>query len=211
MGYSSLLVFFALCLLFIRQTYVIAVPLRNITISAPEGTSDHGDPALLCTPAKWSDVITFILANYVAHAGTVNPYPGEHSASVFVAMILAIIFPSSGIARGLTSVLRFTNVWVYLHRNKLQTDKLLQASISEDSEAVEDVEAPERRRKRVANYGKIAKDLQLAAQSGALCMVVRSRHWKPRDGDGVSEIVFGALGQKKGMAMSGNKAEWKLI
>jgi hypothetical protein len=42
-------------------------PNINITISVPEGTSDHGNPNLLCTPTKWLDVLVFFFANYLAH------------------------------------------------------------------------------------------------------------------------------------------------
>ena len=81
-------------------------PLRNVTITVPEGTSDHGDPRLLCTPAKWTDVATFLLANFVAHAATVKTKPGEPIISVFSALVLALFFPGIGTAKGLDAIFR---------------------------------------------------------------------------------------------------------
>jgi hypothetical protein len=46
----------------------------NVTLSLPPGTSNHGDPNLICTPVSWIDIITFFLGNYVAHAATVSSF-----------------------------------------------------------------------------------------------------------------------------------------
>ncbi|MCJ1401530.1 hypothetical protein MMC11_004745 [Xylographa trunciseda] len=78
--------------------------LINITITAPQGTNDHGDPHLLCTPSQWSDVATFFLANYVAHAATVQFVPGESTLSTALAVVWALFFPTSGTMRGLKAI-----------------------------------------------------------------------------------------------------------
>ena len=91
----------------------------NITISAPDGASDHGDPKLLCTPTKWHDIIVFFLANYVSHAATVKAYPGESSKDLAFAVFLAITFPFSGVARGLEAIMRHASF--YRNANDLQT------------------------------------------------------------------------------------------
>ncbi|PMD51483.1 uncharacterized protein K444DRAFT_620586 [Hyaloscypha bicolor E] len=83
-----------------------ASPNINVTISVPAGTSDHGDPNLLCTPTKWFDIFTFYLANYFAHAATVKALPGESTTDLAFAVFLAIAFPFSGIARGLQAIAR---------------------------------------------------------------------------------------------------------
>lgn len=80
--------------------------LQNTTISLPEGTSNHGDPELLCVPSRWTDVAKFFIANIVAHAATVQASPGEPLVRGGLAMLLAIIFPSSGVARGFDAILR---------------------------------------------------------------------------------------------------------
>ena len=99
------------CILFAAIAIIFAAPaasstLRNVTITVPEGTSDHGNPRLLCTPAKWTDVATFLLANFVAHAATVRTQPGEPVVSVISVVISALCFPSSGTGRGLEAILR---------------------------------------------------------------------------------------------------------
>lgn len=83
-----------------------ANPNVNITISVPEGTSDHGDPNLLCTPTKWLHVLVFFFANYLAHAATVKALPGESTIDLAFAVFLAIVFPFSGVARGLEAIVR---------------------------------------------------------------------------------------------------------
>ena len=76
------------------------------TTSAPTGTMNHGDPRLSCTPTAWTDVVTFLLANYVAHAATVKSKPGEPALRSFVALATALIYPTSGIVRGLDAIVR---------------------------------------------------------------------------------------------------------
>jgi hypothetical protein len=44
---------------------------KNITILVPEGTSTHGQPDLLCQPATWTHVLSFLFLNYCIHAATV--------------------------------------------------------------------------------------------------------------------------------------------
>ena len=81
-------------------------PLRNVTFTVPEGTRDHGNPRLLCTPAKWTNVATFLLANFVAHAVTVKTQPGEPVISIFAALVYAFCFPGFGTVRGLDAIFR---------------------------------------------------------------------------------------------------------
>lgn len=78
----------------------------NITISAPTGTSQHGRQNFLCFPAKWSTVLTFFIANYLTHAFTLWRKPGEKTVEYVFAAILALLFPISGIGRGLDAIYR---------------------------------------------------------------------------------------------------------
>jgi hypothetical protein len=76
----------------------------NITISVPAGTSEHGNPNLLCTPTKWLDILTFFLANYFAHAATVKAPPGGNTKNLAFVVFLAIASPFqalSGVSRPL--------------------------------------------------------------------------------------------------------------
>jgi hypothetical protein len=94
-------------------------PKVNITISVPAGTSDHGDPKLLCIPTKWLDILIFFLANYIAHAVTVKALPGERTGDLAFAVFLAIAFPFSGVTRGLEASIRHASF--YRNADDLQT------------------------------------------------------------------------------------------
>jgi hypothetical protein len=83
-----------------------SLPTQNITIEVPNGTTNHGDSHLLCTPTRWTDIVTFLLFNFFAHAATVVSYPGESGEDVILAVIGATLFPTSGAMRGLNSIMR---------------------------------------------------------------------------------------------------------
>lgn len=74
-------------------------PLQNITITVPQGTSNHSDPHLLCTPADGYHVVLFIFANYAAHVATIVTLPGETLGSMFLTMLFALIYPMTGIQK----------------------------------------------------------------------------------------------------------------
>lgn len=76
---------------------VAAAALQDITIVVPEGSSNHGDPNLLCTPSAWTDIITFYVGNYLAHAATVISLPGEPTFSTVKVALSALLFPTSGL------------------------------------------------------------------------------------------------------------------
>lgn len=80
--------------------------LTNITVTLPNGTTNHGNPHLLCTPTKWTDIALFFLGNFVAHAGTVRKKAGEPFVSTLLAMVVALLIPSSGVVRGLFGIWR---------------------------------------------------------------------------------------------------------
>ncbi|KAI9771092.1 MAG: hypothetical protein M1840_002443 [Geoglossum simile] len=79
---------------------------ETLNITVPKGTSNHGDPHLLCTPTQWTDIAVFFIGNYVSHAATVKSVPGEPTASAFLALVLALVFPVSGVIRGVDSIWR---------------------------------------------------------------------------------------------------------
>lgn len=78
----------------------------NTTISAPAGTSQHGEENFICFPADWSTVLKFFVANYLAHAFTIWKRPGEKSSEYAFAIFLAFLFPVSGLARGIDAIYR---------------------------------------------------------------------------------------------------------
>lgn len=134
------------CLVLVLVASVAGAALKNITIVVPDGSSDHGDPNLLCTPSSWTDVLTFYLGNYVAHAATVISLPGESTISTIKVSLSALLFPTSGLLRGMLAISTF------------------------------------------AMFAKT--DLQKAARSRALCMVIRSQSWKPHAGDIASDAIL---------------------
>jgi len=90
---------YSLSLLCLLILVTAAAPNQNITIEVPPGTSNHGDPHLLCTPTRTVDVASFFLLNYVAHAVTVRPSPGEHLIPSVKLILFALVFPTSGISK----------------------------------------------------------------------------------------------------------------
>ncbi|KAF2000613.1 hypothetical protein P154DRAFT_598655 [Amniculicola lignicola CBS 123094] len=84
---------------------VTAAALQNITLPLPAGTSNHGTPGLLCTPTKWTDLASFYLFNYVAHAATVIILPGERSIDFAVSVVGCLLFPALGLYRGVGAIL----------------------------------------------------------------------------------------------------------
>ena len=80
-------------------------PTENITITVPKGTRLRGsDLQIICTPSKWTDVATFLLANYIAHAATVKSVPGQSLLSVMKSIICSLLFPVSGVRRGVNAI-----------------------------------------------------------------------------------------------------------
>lgn len=78
----------------------------NFNITVPEGTTNHGNPKLLCTPAKWYDYIIFFFSNYVAHAATVVPVPGQDLEASLFHIMMALCLPGSAIVRSVTMIAR---------------------------------------------------------------------------------------------------------
>jgi hypothetical protein len=124
-----------------------SLPTQNITIEVPYGTTNHGEPNLLCIPATWSDFARYLLLNYVAHGATVVSYPGELAIDTFLCVVAAILFPSFGVIRAFNFIIR----------HPVLTAK---------------------------------NDLEMAARSGALCMLVRSSNWKPQRGDKIRNALI---------------------
>jgi hypothetical protein len=86
-------------------------PTMNITITVPSGTTNHGDPNLLCTPTKWTDIILFYTVNYIAHAVTVKSIPGEQKYDSAFLILSALLYPYSGLLRGLEAIFRRAAWW----------------------------------------------------------------------------------------------------
>jgi hypothetical protein len=95
---------FCFALLFAYASAAPASQTQNSTVVLPAGTSNHGDSKLICVPAKWSDIITFYLGNYIAHALTLISTPGASPIETLVAIFSALLLPGSGIFRALKAI-----------------------------------------------------------------------------------------------------------
>lgn len=78
----------------------------NLTFTVPEGSTNHGNPNLLCTPAKWYDLIIFFFANYLAHAASVIIEPGQSLSSSGLSVLLTLILPGTGVVRAVRAIFR---------------------------------------------------------------------------------------------------------
>ena len=77
----------------------------NSNITLPVGTTNHGQPGLLCLPTKWTDIIVFFIGNYVAHAATIRLEPGTSIVDTVLAIIWTLLIPGSGVQRGVRGIL----------------------------------------------------------------------------------------------------------
>lgn len=107
-------------------------------------------------------ILVFFVTNYLAHAATIVGYPGESLIDSVLGFVFAILFPASGIIRGLSAIFRHAEL-------ERISDMLCRASKP--------------------------TPLEVAARAGALCHVVRSEIWLPRDGDDVRAVWTDVLVQ----------------
>lgn len=85
---------------------VASVIPRSPASNLPEGVSYDPSTDLLCSPTSWTDVASFFLGNFFSHAATVVVYPGEPVWIVVFNMLLAVLFPSLGLGRGILAIRR---------------------------------------------------------------------------------------------------------
>jgi hypothetical protein len=71
----------------------------NFTVTAPEGTTNHGDMHLLCIMPRWHDYIAFFFTNYLAHAATIVAFPGQSVSESISYSVAALMLPASGVLR----------------------------------------------------------------------------------------------------------------
>jgi hypothetical protein len=95
----------ALFFCFIVSTVAAAI---NITFTVPVGTTNHGDPNLIFTPTRWTDIATFPPGTFVAHAATVLTFHGEHG--LLRRAISALFHPGWGLNRGMILIFSFATL-----------------------------------------------------------------------------------------------------
>lgn len=78
-----------------------------VAITVPQGTSNHGDPRLICTETHWYNAASFLFGNYIANASSIVSRPGENGATSLKSVMFALFFPTSGIVKGLRAILQY--------------------------------------------------------------------------------------------------------
>ncbi|MCJ1331009.1 hypothetical protein MMC10_007696 [Thelotrema lepadinum] len=77
---------------------------ENITFTAPSGSTNHGNPNLICLPTQWYDVIVFFLTNYFAHAASIIVDPGADLHKNIAVILSALVLPGSGYVRAVLAI-----------------------------------------------------------------------------------------------------------
>jgi hypothetical protein len=72
----------------------------NISIPVPDGTSNHGNPHLLCTPPQWYDFVIFYFGNYLAHVATVRTPQGTKWGFTVSISVAVLFVPTIGLFIG---------------------------------------------------------------------------------------------------------------
>jgi hypothetical protein len=119
---------------------------------------------VLTAVSRRTDILSFFLGNYAAHAATVISYPGESIASTIGAIVFALVFPTPGIVRGLNAIVR--------------------------------------------HAAFVSDPLEQAARAGALCMVVRTKDWKPMDGERIKDAIWRGRLHREGLSTEFFKNPW---
>jgi len=96
-------IYFLLTLLFLARR-ASAVNPSNCTLAAITGGTFDLNCHILCRPAKWNDLAVFYIGNYIAHAVTIRNPPGRATSWAFMTVILALLFPISGLVEGVRAI-----------------------------------------------------------------------------------------------------------
>ena len=81
----------------------VALPKHNITVTVPDGFSNHGNDDLFCLPATWYEIAIFFVVNYGSHAVTVRSRPGQTYFHAARDIMYALLCPFSGVQRAIDS------------------------------------------------------------------------------------------------------------
>ncbi|KAB8067155.1 hypothetical protein BDV29DRAFT_186649 [Aspergillus leporis] len=74
-------------------------------VDVPDDT-DKPTPNVICFSLPWYRVTLFFLVNYVAHAATIMPFPGQPKLLAFLDFLTALLLPYSGLWRGASAIWR---------------------------------------------------------------------------------------------------------
>lgn len=90
--------------LFLLVQASLAANATECDITPPPGFTNHGDCNILCRRTEWNDLLVFYVANYLAHAATVNSQPGQSIIDTIYTSFLVLLFPVAGIVTAYESM-----------------------------------------------------------------------------------------------------------
>ena len=145
-------------------------PSYNVTVTVPEGFSNHGKDGLFCVPTKWYNIVIFFAVNYASHAATVKSRPGQTYSHSVRDVILALAFPYSGLLRAIDTISQFS--WPNEHAlvKAARADAL--CMISRESLALSGIKLYCKTAHPNCHLGTAAEDLEMGLQP----QVPRSQH-----------------------------------
>ena len=79
------------------------LPKHNITVTVPDGFSNHGNNDLFCLPTTWYQIAVFFIINYGSHAVTIRSRPGQTYYHAGRDIIYALLCPFFGVRRAIDS------------------------------------------------------------------------------------------------------------
>ncbi|KAJ5462258.1 hypothetical protein N7530_010463 [Penicillium desertorum] len=140
-------------------------------IDVPDSTKEP-EEGIICFPLPWYRIAIFFLVNYVAHAATIVPFPGQPTLLGFLDFLTAVFLPYSGLWRGASLIWR-SLLFSGTRWNRVWNQPGLRAKYKEFTRC---------------------NPLEDAARAGALAVIVRSyKKWFPRP----NEVVKGSTASLK--------------
>lgn len=79
-------------------------PKTDFTVALPNGTTNHGNPDLICVPATWHDILIFFATNYVVHTATALSMPGETLGETAFVLFACLVLPASALSRSYRAI-----------------------------------------------------------------------------------------------------------
>lgn len=100
-------IFIVIGLVFALVHAARAVPANLRPGNLPPGLTctENRKQTVCCRKAAWTDLLTFYLGNYIAHAVTTKTLPGQSKAGSIFTILTALLFPMSGALRGVHFIL----------------------------------------------------------------------------------------------------------
>ncbi|KAK2603674.1 hypothetical protein QQS21_004147 [Conoideocrella luteorostrata] len=78
--------------------------MNDTSCPAVPGYKHNGDCNLICKPTEWTDIVTFFLGNYAAHAATVIGRPGQSTLASVLNIFIAVCLPGAGVLAGIQAI-----------------------------------------------------------------------------------------------------------